>query len=195
MGLRDLLKTCSRVLLGATSCTSAESQKNGWILILFNFNSRGWLLPSAASWGAVPPAPFAREGLRTTSTALRCSDRLSVARFWLAGWQLFAQAHCRAFYVVSHPISHPISRPNRLLILHGFLDENVHFFHTNFLVSQLIRAGKPYQLQVGGTGVKWEGPLNLEREKVFCCVFWGREKVEADAPASCCNVDDSKCLV
>lgn len=40
------------------------------------------------------------------------------------------------------------SRPNRLLILHGFLDENVHFFHTNFLVSQLIRAGKPYQLQV-----------------------------------------------
>lgn len=43
------------------------------------------------------------------------------------------------------------SRPNRLLILHGFLDENVHFFHTNFLVSQLIRAGKPYQLQVGGS--------------------------------------------
>uniref|UniRef100_A0A8C7PU58 dipeptidyl-peptidase IV n=1 Tax=Oncorhynchus mykiss TaxID=8022 RepID=A0A8C7PU58_ONCMY len=40
------------------------------------------------------------------------------------------------------------SEPNRLLILHGFLDENVHFFHTNFLVSQIIRAGKPYQLQV-----------------------------------------------
>nr|XP_055227314.1 dipeptidyl peptidase 9 isoform X2 [Gorilla gorilla gorilla] len=39
------------------------------------------------------------------------------------------------------------NEPNRLLILHGFLDENVHFFHTNFLVSQLIRAGKPYQLQ------------------------------------------------
>lgn len=36
-----------------------------------------------------------------------------------------------------------------MLILHGFLDENVHFFHTNFLVSQIIRAGKPYQLQVG----------------------------------------------
>lgn len=35
-----------------------------------------------------------------------------------------------------------------MLILHGFLDENVHFFHTNFLVSQIIRAGKPYQLQV-----------------------------------------------
>uniref|UniRef100_A0A670KBP9 dipeptidyl-peptidase IV n=1 Tax=Podarcis muralis TaxID=64176 RepID=A0A670KBP9_PODMU len=40
------------------------------------------------------------------------------------------------------------NEPNRLLILHGFLDENVHFFHTNFLISQLIRAGKPYQLQI-----------------------------------------------
>ncbi|XP_043909724.1 dipeptidyl peptidase 9 isoform X2 [Protopterus annectens] len=40
------------------------------------------------------------------------------------------------------------NEPNRLLILHGFLDENVHFFHTNFLVSQLVRAGKPYQLQI-----------------------------------------------
>ncbi|KAB1259809.1 Dipeptidyl peptidase 9 [Camelus dromedarius] len=47
------------------------------------------------------------------------------------------------------------NEPNRLLILHGFLDENVHFFHTNFLVSQLIRAGKPYQLQVSGS---WKLP-------------------------------------
>uniref|UniRef100_A0A8C4R8X0 dipeptidyl-peptidase IV n=1 Tax=Eptatretus burgeri TaxID=7764 RepID=A0A8C4R8X0_EPTBU len=38
--------------------------------------------------------------------------------------------------------------PNRLLILHGYLDENVHFFHTNMLVSQLVRMGKPYQLQI-----------------------------------------------
>lgn len=45
-------------------------------------------------------------------------------------------------------------RPNRLLILHGFLDENVHFFHTNFLVSQIIRAGKPYQLQVSVTFIQ-----------------------------------------
>lgn len=52
-------------------------------------------------------------------------------------------------------------RPNRLLILHGFLDENVHFFHTNFLVSQLIRAGKPYQLQVHGLGTtaKFQAPI------------------------------------
>lgn len=69
-----------------------------------------------------------------------------------------------------------MSRPNRLLILHGFLDENVHFFHTNFLVSQLIRAGKPYQLQVGGPGVGREGPINLG--EVPCSVFWGGEEVE-----------------
>lgn len=65
-----------------------------------------------------------------------------------------------------------MSRPNRLLILHGFLDENVHFFHTNFLVSQLIRAGKPYQLQVGGPAVGREGPINLG--EVACCSGDGR---------------------
>lgn len=39
-------------------------------------------------------------------------------------------------------------RPNRLLLLHGFLDENVHFAHTSILLSFLVRAGKPYDLQV-----------------------------------------------
>ncbi len=41
------------------------------------------------------------------------------------------------------------SRPNRLLIVHGLMDENVHFYHhTNKLINQLIKHGKPYQLQV-----------------------------------------------
>lgn len=39
------------------------------------------------------------------------------------------------------------SEPNRLLLLHGFLDENVHFAHTSLLLSFLVRAGKPYDLQ------------------------------------------------
>ncbi len=40
-------------------------------------------------------------------------------------------------------------RPNRLLIVHGILDENVHFYqHTAQLITHLIRLGKPYQLQV-----------------------------------------------
>ncbi|KAK9882150.1 hypothetical protein WA026_019667 [Henosepilachna vigintioctopunctata] len=37
---------------------------------------------------------------------------------------------------------------NRLLIIHGLIDENVHFYHTSQLVNNLIKAGKPYQLQV-----------------------------------------------
>lgn len=43
------------------------------------------------------------------------------------------------------------SRPNRLLLLHGFLDENVHFAHTSILLSFLVRAGKPYDLQVSSS--------------------------------------------
>ncbi|XP_014248526.1 dipeptidyl peptidase 9 isoform X1 [Cimex lectularius] len=37
---------------------------------------------------------------------------------------------------------------NRLLIVHGLIDENVHFTHTSSLINQLVRKGKPYQLQV-----------------------------------------------
>ncbi|XP_055945966.1 dipeptidyl peptidase 9-like [Argiope bruennichi] len=37
---------------------------------------------------------------------------------------------------------------NRLLIIHGLRDENVHFAHTSQLINALIKAGKPYQLQI-----------------------------------------------
>ncbi|KAF7284247.1 hypothetical protein GWI33_022397 [Rhynchophorus ferrugineus] len=37
---------------------------------------------------------------------------------------------------------------NRLLIIHGLIDENVHFYHTSQLINSMIRAGKPYQLQI-----------------------------------------------
>lgn len=39
-------------------------------------------------------------------------------------------------------------RANRLLLIHGLIDENVHFFHTSQLINQLIKANKPYQLQI-----------------------------------------------
>ena len=46
-------------------------------------------------------------------------------------------------------LTSPSTRPNRLLIVHGIMDENVHFYqHTSQLISHLIRLGKPYQLQV-----------------------------------------------
>lgn len=36
---------------------------------------------------------------------------------------------------------------NRLLLIHGLIDENVHFYHTSQLISQLIKANKVrYQL-------------------------------------------------
>lgn len=37
---------------------------------------------------------------------------------------------------------------NRLLIIHGLIDENVHFFHTSQLINALVKTGKPYQLQI-----------------------------------------------
>ncbi|XP_063221671.1 dipeptidyl peptidase 9 [Bacillus rossius redtenbacheri] len=37
---------------------------------------------------------------------------------------------------------------NRLLIIHGLIDENVHFFHTSQFISAMVKAGKPYQLQI-----------------------------------------------
>uniref|UniRef100_A0A8D9DS68 Dipeptidyl peptidase 9 n=2 Tax=Cacopsylla melanoneura TaxID=428564 RepID=A0A8D9DS68_9HEMI len=37
---------------------------------------------------------------------------------------------------------------NRLLIIHGLIDENVHFHHTSSLINALVRHCKPYQLQV-----------------------------------------------
>lgn len=128
------------------------------------------LQPEALSY----PQAFAGEGLRPRSWLYAVLTACPVLSVGLSAGSSLLRP--RALYVVSCPLSHPISRPNRLLILHGFLDENVHFFHTNFLVSQLIRAGKPYQLQVGGTGVKWEGLLNLERGKQYLsCVLGAGE--------------------
>ncbi|XP_060862612.1 dipeptidyl peptidase 9 [Metopolophium dirhodum] len=37
---------------------------------------------------------------------------------------------------------------NRLLIIHGLIDENVHFSHTSLLINTLVKYGKPYQLQI-----------------------------------------------
>ena len=43
----------------------------------------------------------------------------------------------------------------RLLIMHGTMDENVHFMqHTAQLINLLIKHGKPYQLQVRPSAVQ-----------------------------------------
>ncbi|CAJ0571526.1 unnamed protein product, partial [Mesorhabditis spiculigera] len=38
--------------------------------------------------------------------------------------------------------------PGRVMIVHGLLDENVHFRHTEALIEAMLKAGKPYQLQI-----------------------------------------------
>lgn len=40
--------------------------------------------------------------------------------------------------------AHVFYRPDRLLILHGLIDENVHFRHTEKLIDALIKAGKSF---------------------------------------------------
>ncbi|XP_054752150.2 dipeptidyl peptidase 9-like [Lytechinus pictus] len=37
---------------------------------------------------------------------------------------------------------------NRLLIVHGLIDENVHFHHTSLLIDELVKHCKPYHLQI-----------------------------------------------
>ena len=38
--------------------------------------------------------------------------------------------------------------PNRVLVCHGLMDENVHFVNTALLTEALAKEGKPYHLQV-----------------------------------------------
>jgi len=38
--------------------------------------------------------------------------------------------------------------PNRLLLVHGMIDENVHFCNTSLLISALIENNKPYELSL-----------------------------------------------
>jgi dipeptidyl aminopeptidase/acylaminoacyl peptidase len=39
------------------------------------------------------------------------------------------------------------NEPDRLLIAHGLIDENVHFRNTEVLVKRLIQEGKPHRVQ------------------------------------------------
>jgi dipeptidyl-peptidase 9 len=53
----------------------------------------------------------------------------------------------RAGSVLAHAAAFP-AEENRVLIVHGLRDENVHFHHTSRLVAELVRLGKPHQLQM-----------------------------------------------
>ena len=51
-------------------------------------------------------------------------------------------------YRVSSAVSHVESLRGDLLIIHGLIDENVHFRHTARLINALIKARKPYELHL-----------------------------------------------
>lgn len=59
------------------------------------------------------------------------------------------------------------NRENRLLIIHGLMDENVHFLHTVQLVQALIKAGKPYQLNVSISQLT--GSVMVENYVIIYC--------------------------
>jgi dipeptidyl-peptidase-4 len=49
-------------------------------------------------------------------------------------------------YAESSVMHHVDKLTGKLLLVHGMIDENVHFRHTARLINALIRAGKPYEL-------------------------------------------------
>jgi dipeptidyl-peptidase-4 len=49
-------------------------------------------------------------------------------------------------YAESSPLSHVGTIAGKLMLIHGLIDENVHFRHTARLINALIKARKPYDL-------------------------------------------------
>ena len=49
-------------------------------------------------------------------------------------------------YAVSAVMHHVENMRGKLLLVHGLIDENVHFRHTARLIDALIRANKDYEL-------------------------------------------------
>jgi dipeptidyl-peptidase 9 len=64
-------------------------------------------------------------------------------------------------------------QPNRLLIIHGNLDENVHICNTFELIQHMINHNKPYQLQVFPNerhGVR--DPASAKYNELVCLRFF-----------------------
>jgi dipeptidyl-peptidase 4 len=51
-------------------------------------------------------------------------------------------------YRASSVMTHVSDMRGALLLVHGMIDENVHFRHTGRLITKLIEAGKPYEIQL-----------------------------------------------
>ncbi|XP_018323379.1 dipeptidyl peptidase 9 isoform X2 [Agrilus planipennis] len=87
--------------------------------------------------------------------------KVAVAGAPVTNWNLYDTGYTERYmdlpehnpqgYIEGSVLNHVNKFPdeeNRLLIIHGLMDENVHFYHTSQLINCLIKAGKPYQLQI-----------------------------------------------
>jgi dipeptidyl-peptidase 4 len=63
-------------------------------------------------------------------------------------------------YRLGAPLTHVEKMRGRLMLVHGLIDENVHFRHTARLINALIRARKPYELMLFPD--ERHGPRRLE---------------------------------
>jgi dipeptidyl-peptidase 9 len=68
---------------------------------------------------------------------------------------------------VLHYVQEIPDEPNRLILAHGIIDENVHVCHTYQLIHEMIKFGKPYQLLVfpderHGVGRSFDSAHHLE---------------------------------
>ena len=68
-------------------------------------------------------------------------------------------------------------RENRLLIVHGLIDENVHFLHSSVLVNALIRACKPHHVQVSRKEVNKVMYMDVRVTFYFVSFFYCFDKM------------------
>uniref|UniRef100_A0A915B1G7 Dipeptidyl peptidase 9 n=1 Tax=Parascaris univalens TaxID=6257 RepID=A0A915B1G7_PARUN len=84
--------------------------------------------------------------------------RAAIAGGAVTCWNFYDTAYTERYlglpgdhYAKSSVLEYVNLLPNemdRLLVVHGLMDENVHFSHTEALIEALITAGKPFRLQV-----------------------------------------------
>ncbi len=78
-------------------------------------------------------------------------------------------------YRESSVMHHVDSIAGRLLLIHGMVDENVHFRHTARLINALIAAGKDYDLLLFPDG---RHSMRNETDRVYLAERLGRYFLE-----------------
>lgn len=77
----------------------------------------------------------------------------------VTNWEAYDTAYTERYMALDCPAAYAAGsvlalaprfpdEPNRLLLVHGLSDENVHFHHSAMLLDALVAAGKPYSLLV-----------------------------------------------